>query len=285
MFEDGDMLKNEKLKGWKTLPAIEVKSRLYLALFGIPEPLNVFKIEPLFQVSGQYFKGYTRPYIEVTLKEMIEEETVETGTISEEGKRPVITYRSNPDVYLDFLTDLTDVGKAELKEVRDVILGFAPVFNMIGLGDIPNIDALIDISICCYYPTYFVSNMPKEKCMEEVFKFLKETTNASQLRPARFLPFPLKPLTYTIVDRIYSYPKIEISQDLVEKALKIRHVFLRGIMASSFLYPGMKRKDFKKALRIYDQFMKKMSRRLGPWSGYPAPQSRGEKEKEGGEKA
>jgi len=279
------VLPNENEKGWKTLPAVEVKSRLYLALLG-REPLNVFKIEPMFKVSGQYFKGYTRPYIEVTLKEMADEGTVETKPmISEDGKRPVIAYKSNPDVYLDFLTDLTDIEKVELKKVRDIILGFAPVFNKIGSGDIPNIDAMMDISICCFNPTYFVSDMSKEKNMEEVFKLLKQIINVPMLRPIIYLPIPLKPLTYTIVDRIYSYPKTKIPQELIEKALEIRHVFLRGVMASGFLYPGMKRKEFKKALRIYDQFMKKLSRQLGPWSGYPPPPSRGEKakEKEGGE--
>jgi hypothetical protein len=271
----------EEEKGWKTIMGEEAKSRIYLTLLGRKEPLNVFKLEPIFNVSGQFFHGYTRPYIEVTLKEMAREETVEPEIISEEGKRPVNAYRANPDVYLDFLNDCADVPRERLKEVRKVILGFGPLWNKIGPGDIPGVDALLEIGICGACPTHFSIDTPKEEFMVELFRWLKKVMQVPMVRPLKFLPIPFKPMAYTIVDRLYSYPKVELDKALIDEASNLREVFLTGVLATGCLIPGGNRRTFKKAMRYYDQFMKKLSHQLGHWSGYPAS-SQKEKPEGGG---
>lgn len=235
---------------WQTLAGVEAKSRIYLVLIGRPEGLNVSRLKPIFEISGKLFKGYTRPYVETTVKQMVRDGTVKTRLVTREGMRPVIAYRADIGVYLEFLKDCVGAGKKELKEVKGIVLRFAPVLNRIGEADRRNVDALFDISLCGVAPTYFTSDIPKDDFFEGMCREMEKMLGPSPLSSLKILSHTFKALAASVVERLYSFPKVELDEKAISEAKEHEQLFANALVASGFLAPTVKRKDLGEISRL-----------------------------------
>lgn len=255
------------MRRWETLLGAEAKSRIYLALLGREEGLNVFKLADIFRGEGK--KEYTRSYIEVTLKEMAKnDETLQPRAIQEGGKRPVIKYRSDPDVYLEFLKDCLrmgkkDLGKSMLGEIKKVILGLFPIFNELAVLNVPEVDALGDISLCCSYINFLGSGIEINR--EYFIRECDRMTERGLTGPIQKMAYDdfLRPAIWVILDRVYSFPRIKLDKKIIETSEKYFIVFQKALWVyGAIVQAKMRNKSwsFDKCLEEFEAFKKKQRR-------------------------
>ncbi|KXB00137.1 hypothetical protein AKJ47_00600 [candidate division MSBL1 archaeon SCGC-AAA261G05] len=149
------------------------------------------------------------------------------------GRRLYYKYSSDIGAYLDFLKKFVGAGEKTMEEVKEVVLGFAPVLNKIGPADIPRVNAIQDISFCAAIPEYFLHlNLTREEIKESLFETLDEINPKTGLTQS-LLPIS-KPLVVPVTERLFQYPRdIDLPKNVLEKAAKNRLTFVTAMWASS----------------------------------------------------
>jgi len=165
---------------WKTLAGSEIKSRLYLSLIG--RKLNITKLAEKYDLEeeNKHFTGYSRKHIGNTIREMDKEGILKSKpfekTSNERGRKIIKKYTSDITVYTDYLNQTAGIKEKQLQTVKEIIKGYSPILNKIGTSDMPEVNAIWDISLSCALPEYFTVELPTKKQVRELFsQELKET--------------------------------------------------------------------------------------------------------------
>ena len=244
-------------KKWQALAKSEVKSRIYLAL--VKRKINIAKLHrdefnKDERKDWKYFKGYDFSHIQKTVGEMVDEGILEQEPAERKGKgrHEIKEYCANIKTYLGFLKDCAKANEEELREVREVVLGFAPALNKIGTADRPNVDALVDISLCGAASSYFITDTPKEAFFKGLCRNIEKTLEAPPLIPLESVSKTLKNIAASMTARLYTFPKVELDRKIIKDAEKLGWLFGRGLLTAAFLIPTTRRKDLGKITRLME---------------------------------
>ncbi|KXB00978.1 hypothetical protein AKJ41_03210 [candidate division MSBL1 archaeon SCGC-AAA259O05] len=238
------------MKRYESLIDAEAKSRIYLALIG--RWLNKAKLssESYGEMRGKERVDYSRQHIESTIDEMAREDNLlnrkivdprETKLIElKQPKSSVTIFKSDLDVYLEFLKDTdTETKEKNLEEIKEIILAFAPVYNMVGVRSSEKKgNVLIDIPLSILAREYFMKNSSNSNSRKHLkHRFEKAfNTNGS-------LKNPFFPLVLAFHRRLQSYPSVEIGQNLTEKIGEYEEVFIQAFLSGIISHIGEITKD------------------------------------------
>jgi len=223
---------------WKTLAGSEIKSRLYLSL--IEKKLNITKLAEEYDLDeeNKHFTGYSRKHIGNKVREMDKEGILKSQpyekTSNERGRKIIKRYTSDITVYTDYLNQMVGIKEKQLQTVKEIIKGYSKILNKIGTADMPDVNAIWDISLSCALPEYFTVELPTKKQVGELFSQELEETGEydSKILYEKYLPIYSKALTGPLVNKLFQYPQKDLLSDkTVKKAKENKKHFILGIRA------------------------------------------------------
>lgn len=167
---------------------------------------------------------------------MDKEGTLKSETFEKEnsgrGRKLIKKYTSNITVYTDYLNQMAGTKEKPLQTVKEIIKGYSPILNKIGTTNMPESNAIWDISLSCALPEYFTIELPTKKQIRELFSQKLEELGEydSKIIYERYLSIYSKALAGPLVNKLFQYPQKDLlSNKTVEKAKNNRKYFILGI--------------------------------------------------------